>query len=169
MRHLAWERRLFRREFGPDKLPLYEAYCCIWASDDLACNGGGAAHATAFNYYHNRMAARVAKLLGEDPAPYEHEADLIAQAMQQELWLGDRGWFAEYKDLLGLQSVHPNAALWTFYHTVDSEVPTPYAAWQMTRAVDTQIPRIPLRGPGVPEGVLHGADHHLDALHVVAE
>ena len=35
-RHLAWERRLFRREFGPEKLPLYEAYACIWASDDLA-------------------------------------------------------------------------------------------------------------------------------------
>jgi uncharacterized protein (DUF608 family) len=34
-RHLAWERRLFRREFGPDKLPLYEAYAVIWASDDL--------------------------------------------------------------------------------------------------------------------------------------
>src|SRR5688572_6483019 len=37
-RHLAWERRLFRREYtGSDgtKLPLYEAYAAIWASDDL--------------------------------------------------------------------------------------------------------------------------------------
>jgi hypothetical protein len=34
-RHLAWERRLFRRPFGPDQLPLYEAYACIWASLDL--------------------------------------------------------------------------------------------------------------------------------------
>ncbi|MCX6953418.1 MAG: DUF4450 domain-containing protein, partial [Verrucomicrobia bacterium] len=33
-RHLAWERRLFRREFdaGGAKLPLYEAYAAIWAS-----------------------------------------------------------------------------------------------------------------------------------------
>ena len=70
-RHLAWERRLFRREFGPEKLPLYEAYACIWASDSLAYNGGGATHSTAYNLYHNRMAARVARLIGNDPSLYE--------------------------------------------------------------------------------------------------
>ena len=151
-RHLAWERRLFRREFGSDKLPLYEAYCCIWASDDLAYNGGGATHSSAYNLYHNRMAARVAKMLGRDPGPYEQEADLIARGMRSELWLPDRGWFAEWKDLLGLQLVHPNAALWTFYHTLDSEVPSPAEAWQMSRFVDTQMPHIPVGGPDVPEG-----------------
>jgi hypothetical protein len=49
--------------------------------------------------------------------------------------------------------VHPSAALWTFYHTVDSEVPTPEEAWQMMRQVDTEIPRLPVRGPGVPAGL----------------
>ena len=151
-RHLAWERRLFRREFGPDKLPLYEAYCCIWASDDLAYNGGGATHSSAYNLFHNRMAARVARLLGRDAQPYEREAELIARGMQENLWLADRGWFAEWKDLLGLQLVHPNAAAWTCYHAVDCEVPSPQQAWQMTRFVDTQIARFPLRGPGVPPG-----------------
>lgn len=152
-RHFAWERRLFRREFGDGKLPLYEAYACIWASDDLAYNGGGATHATAYNLYHNRMAARVAALLGEDPAPYEQEAELIAKAMREHLWLTDRGWFAEWKDLLGRQLVHPEAAAWTFYHTLDSEVPTPFEAWQMTRFTDTRIARFPLRGPGIPDGL----------------
>ncbi|MFO1486917.1 MAG: DUF4450 domain-containing protein [Verrucomicrobiota bacterium] len=151
-RHLAWERRLFRREFGANRLPLYEAYCCIWASDDLAYNGGGATHSSAYNLYHNRMAARVAQLLGKDPRPYEREAELIANGLREHLWLADRGWFAEWKDLLGLQLVHPNAAAWTFYHTVDSEVPTPAEAWQMTRFVDTQLAHFPLRGPGVPAG-----------------
>ncbi len=151
-RHLAWERRLFRREFGEDKLPLYEAYCCIWASDDLAYNGGGATHSSAFNYFENKLAARVAKLIGEDAAPYEREADLILQGMKKNLWLADRAWFAEWKDLLGLQLVHPNAAAWTFYHAVDSEVASPLEAWQMTRFVDTQIARFPLRGAGVPPG-----------------
>ena len=151
-RHLAWERRLFRREYGPEKLPLYEAYCCIWASDDLAYNGGGATHSSAYNLFHNRLAARVAKLLGKDPVPYEREAELIGQAMRKELWLTNQGWFAEWKDLLGQQLQHPNAAAWTFYHTVDSEVPSALEAWQMTRAVDTQLARIPLRGPGVPDG-----------------
>jgi hypothetical protein len=151
-RHLAWERRLFRREFGPEKLPLYEAYCCIWASDSLAYNGGGATHSSAYNLYHNRMAARLARLLGNDADTYEREAKLIEQGMQQQLWLKDRGWFAEWKDLLGEQAVHPEAAAWTFYHTVDSGVPNSLEAWQMSRFVDTRLPHFPLRGPGVPPG-----------------
>jgi len=150
-RHLAWERRLFRREFGPEKLPLYEAYAAIWASDDLNYNGGGVTHASAYNYWHNKMAARVAKLLGKDPAPYQHESDLILRGMNQYLWLADEGMFAEYKDYLGLQLTHPSAGLWTFYHTLDSEVPTPVQAWQMSRWVDDNIAHIPIRGAGVPD------------------
>ncbi len=146
-RHLAWERRLFRREFGPDKLPLYEAYAAIWASDNMNYNGGGVTHASAYNYWHNKMAARVAALLGQDPAPYEHEADLILRAMEKYLWLADEGNFAEFKDYLGRKLVHPNAGLWTFYHTMDSEVPTPFEAWQMSRWVDTHIAHIPVWCP----------------------
>ncbi len=150
-RHLAWERRLFRREYGSDKLPLYEAYAAIWASDDLQYNGGGVTHTSAYNYFHNVEAARLARLLGKDPAPYDREAQLIAEGMRRNLWLADRGWYAEFKDLLGAQAVHPSAALWTFYHAIDSEVMTPLEAWQMTRYVDTGIPHLPVRGPGVPD------------------
>ena len=149
-RHFAWERRLFRREFGPDKLPLYEGYAAIWASDDLNYNGAGTAHASAYNYFANKMAARVAALLGQDPAPYQHEADLILRGMNKYLWLADQGNFAESKDLLGLQLAHPNSGLWTFYHTLDSEVPTPQQAWQMSRWIDNHIAHIPIRGEHVP-------------------
>lgn len=150
-RHFAWERRLFRREFGPDKLPLYEAYAAIWASDDLGYDGAGTAHASAYNYFANRMAARVAKLLGKDPSPYEREADLILRAMNEYLWLPQSGNFAESKDLLGLQLVHPNAGLWTFYHTIDSDVPTPVQAWEMSRWIDRNMAHIPIRGANVPD------------------
>jgi len=149
-RHLAWERRLFRREFGPDRLPLYEAYAAIWASDDLQYHGGGVAHASAYNAYHNGMAARLAGLLGRDPAPYEHEAALIKRAMREHLWLADRGWFAEFKDLLGRQLVHPSFGVWTFYHVLDAGLATPFEAWQMTRGVDLRIPHLPVGGAGVP-------------------
>lgn len=151
-RHLAWERRLFRRPYGPDGLPLYEGYACIWASDDVAYHGGGAAHATAYNTWHHRMAARVARLIGKDPAPYDREADLIQEAMRRELWLADRGWYAEFRDLLGLKLAHTSPALWTFYHTMDSQAASPLEAWQMTRFIDTRIAHIPVRGPGVPAG-----------------
>ena len=146
-RHLAWERRLFRREFevNGEKLPLYEAYAAIWASDDLQYHGGGTAHASAYNYWHNRMAARVAKLLGHDPAPFDHEADLIARGMRELLWTGEH--FAEFKDYLGRQLVHPSAGLWTFYHTMDAEIPNSEEASLMTGQLP---PMIPVKGPGVP-------------------
>lgn len=157
-RHLAWERRLFRREFGPEKLPLYEAYAMIWASDDLGYHGGGAAHASAYNFYHNTQAARLARLLGKDAEMYEREAGLIRRAMRELLWIPDSakgandGHFAEFKDLLGRQLVHPSAALWSVYHTIDSEVTSPEEAWAMTRYVDRHLPHLPVRGPGVPDG-----------------
>lgn len=158
-RHLAWERRLFRRTFGPEHLPLYEAYAAIWASDDLEYHGGGVAHASAYNYFHNRMAARLATMLGKDAAPYELEAKSIARAMREYLWLPGQGTFAEFKDRLGLQLVHPSAAVWTFYTAMDSGLPTPSEAWRMAEDVDTRIPHIPVRGPGVPTD---------DAYHVVS-
>lgn len=151
-RHLAWEKRLFRRPYGAENLPLYEAYACIWASDDLWYNGGGATHATAYNYFHNKMAARLATALGKDAKPYEQEAELISQAIRRELWMPREGWFAEGKDWLGDRSLKPNPANWTLYHTVDSQVPDAIEAFQMTRYVDTQIAHIPLHGPGVPDG-----------------
>lgn len=154
-RHLAWEQRLFRREFnepgGEEKLPLYEAYAAIWASDNLNYNGGGTAHASAYNYYENKMAACVATILGKDATPYEREADLILRGVNQFLWLTNSGNFAESKDLLGLQLLHPDAGLWTFYITLDSEVPSPAQAAQMARWVDTHIAHIPICGPNVPD------------------
>jgi hypothetical protein len=150
-RHIAWERRLFRREYGPDKLPLYEAYATIWASDDLYYNGGGCAYASAYNVYANRMAARIAVLVGQDPRPYSEEADQIEKAMRTLLWLPDQGTFAEYKDLLGEQLVHADYGLWNFYHTVDEEAVTPREAWEMGTALASHLRPIPVEGPGVPK------------------
>jgi len=151
VRHLAWEQRLFRRNFGADE-PLYDAYADIWASDNMQYEGGGVAYSSAYNYFENDMAARVASLLGEDPAPYAREAGLIRQAMQKDLWQTNDGWFAEYKDYLGMRLAHPDAGLWSFYTPIDSQAATPFQEWQMTRYLDTQIAHIPLKGPGVPAG-----------------
>jgi hypothetical protein len=149
-RHLAWEKRLFRREFGPRKLPLYEAYAAIWASDDLYYNGGGTAHASAYNVYANRGAARIARLIGKDARPYEHEAALITEAMHTLLWMPDRGAYAEFKDLLGEQSLHPSYGLWTFYHAIDSGAATPAQASRMAADLKRHLKPLPVHGPGVP-------------------
>src|SRR6266702_93495 len=153
-RHLAWEHRLFRRTYAGDggkELPLYEAYAAIWASDNLQYNGGGAAHSSAYNVFALRTAAKLAKLLGEDGAAYEAEAGLIHPAMQELLWLAGQGAFGESKDLLGPQTVYTNPALWTVYHTIDSEVPTPRQAWQMVAERLAIFKRVPIHGDGVSQ------------------
>jgi len=144
-RHLAWERCSFRRTFGAKQIPLYEGYAAIWASDDLEYHGGGAAHSSAYNYFHNLLAARLAKRLGKDAALYEKEAADIRTAIQSELWLPEQGWLAEWKDALGLKLAHPSAAVWSVYHAIDSEALDTFQAYQATRYVDTQIPHLPIQ------------------------
>ncbi len=70
--------------------------------------------------------------------------------MREFLWMPDRGMFGEFRDYLGLQRLHPSAALWSFYHTMDAELATPAEARQMADYVDTYMPHLPVRGPGVP-------------------
>jgi hypothetical protein len=154
-RHLAWEHRLFRRTYAGTtgkQLPLYEAYAAIWASDNLQYNGGGAAHSSAYNVFAFRTAAKLARALGEDGAAYDAEADLIHQAMDELLWVQAQGAYGESKDLLGPQTVYNNPALWTVYHTIDSEVPTPKQAWQMAAERLAVLKHVPIHGEGVPEG-----------------
>jgi hypothetical protein len=149
-RHLAWEKRLFRREYGPDHLPLYEAYADIWASDDLYYGGGGSAVASAYNLYANRQAAKIAALIGKNPAPYAQEADLIGKAMQAYLWQGERGAMAESKDWLGGQLRHDDYALWSFYTPIDEDAVSKDEAWRMGEDLRQHLKPVPVEGPGVP-------------------
>ncbi len=149
-RHLAWERRLFRREYGPDKLPLYEGYAAIWASDDLYYNGGGATHTSAYNAWHNAMAARIAALIGKDPRPYRIEAERIGAGMRRHLWMPERGAFGEYRDLLGARLLHPSYGLWSYYHAIDSGVPNRLEGARMVLDLARQRRTIPVAGPGMP-------------------
>jgi hypothetical protein len=144
-RHLSWEKR----NFDGDNDGLYNAYCCIWASDALQYNGGGVAHSSAYNFIANKAAGYLARYIGEDPQPYAREADKIQKAMNVNLWLPHKGWFAEYEDYLGLKRTHSSAALWTIYHTIDSEVPDAFQAYQQTRYIDNEIPHIPVRAKGL--------------------
>jgi hypothetical protein len=139
-RHLAWEKLVF----DPDDDGLYDGYCCIWASDGLQYNGGVATHSTAYNYRANKMAARIAERLGEDPHPYEVEAEHILRALNKTLWMPDKGWWAEFKDNMGAGMLHEDAAVWTVYHAIDSEIQDPFQGYEATRYVDTKIPHIPV-------------------------
>lgn len=140
-RHLSWEKL----NFDPDGDGLYDAYCCIWASDGLYYNSGAVAHSSAYNYRGNVLAARIAETIGEDPTPYRNEADKILKAMNSQLWMDKEGCWAEYKDLMGLKRLHRSAALWTVYTPIDCNACTPEQAYRATRYVDENIPHIPIR------------------------
>lgn len=147
-RHLAWEKR----NFDSDGDGLYDAYCCIWASDALQYSNGGVTHSSSYNYRANKLAAELALIVQEDPEPYRKEAEKIFQAIEKYLWLPDVGWYAEYRDFSGNKLAHPAAGVWTVYHAIDSRVPDPFKAYQTLRYVDTNIPRIPINIKGFPEG-----------------
>lgn len=136
--HLEWEKR----NFDPDGDHLYDAYCCIWASDALWYNGGAVTHSSAYNYRGNKLAARIAEILGYDPTPYRIEAEAIKAAMNRRLWLKDKGYWAEYQDLMGYKRLHESAALWTIYTPIDCGVTTDEQAWLSTEYVEKHIPHI---------------------------
>ncbi|MFL5744532.1 MAG: DUF4450 domain-containing protein [Niastella sp.] len=144
-RHLAWEKR----NFDADNDGLYDAYCCIWASDALQYSGGGVTHSSAYNYRANAVAAQLAPIVGEDPAPWQNEANKIFDAVNNQLWMPELGWYAEYKDALGERLLHPAAGLWTIYHAIDEKLPDGFKAYQALRYVDRSIPHIPVRAKGL--------------------
>ena len=139
--HLTWEKR----NFDKDGNHLYDAYCCIWASDALYYNGGEVTHSTAYNYRGNLLAAKIARLIGKDAEPYQKEADAILEAMNKNLWVSElTPHWAEYKDVMGLKRVHPNAALWSVYTPIDCGVGTQSQMYSCTQYVEDCIPHIPV-------------------------
>ncbi|TDH26636.1 DUF4450 domain-containing protein [Segetibacter sp. 3557_3] len=150
-RHLKWEKR----NFDVDGDGLYDAYAAIWASDALQYSGGGVTHSSAYNYRANKTVAGLATMLGEDPTPYQAEADHILKALNTNLWLPAKGVYAEYKDLLGLKRVHTNPGIWTIYHAIDSKITDPFQAYRSLRYIDTHIPHIPVRARGLADTSLY--------------
>jgi hypothetical protein len=144
---LAWEKR----NFDPDNDGLYDAYCCIWASDGLYYNSGAVTHSSAYNYRANKMAAEIAQRIGKDPKPYAVEADKIQKALNARLWIASKGHWAEFQDFMGEKKLHESAALWTIYHAIDSETADPFQGYQATRYVDTEIPHFPIVAKGLKD------------------
>lgn|SRR5574344_43548 len=146
-RHLAWEKKTF----DPDNDALYDAYCCIWASDGLYYNSGAVTHSSAYNYRANKMASRIAEILGYDPSPYRDEASRILHAMNTRLWMPDEGVWAEYQDFMGLRRLHTSPALWTVYEAIDCGTATKTQAEQACDWVSRNIPHIDVKADGLKD------------------
>ncbi len=150
-RHLAWEKR----NFDTNNDGLYDAYAAIWASDALQYSGGAVTHSSAYNYYANKEVAAVARILKVDDSPFLNEAKTILDATNAQLWLPNKGIFAEYKDGLGNQLLHESPGIWSIYHTIDSELSNPFQSYQMLNYVETKIPHIPISAEGLDKKDLY--------------
>ncbi|GLB49329.1 DUF4450 domain-containing protein [Neptunitalea lumnitzerae] len=139
-RHLAWEKR----NFDTDDDGLYDAYAAIWASDALQYSGGKVTYTSAYNYRANQMAAIIAKTLGENPEPYLKEAKKIKNAIESQLWIAEKGTFAEYKDTMGNQLLHDTPGIWTIYHSIDKNIASNFQAYEALNYVKNEIPQIPV-------------------------
>lgn len=126
---LAWETRIL----DPDGDGLYQNWLNTWVSDAHAYNGGGCAQASAYNFRAHTVMARLARLLGEDPAPFTARAAAIREACLRTLWLEDRGVMAEYVDTIGEKLVHPSPELATIYHTIEAGLLDPFQAYRQLR------------------------------------
>lgn len=136
--HLEWEKR----NFDPDDDGLYDAYCCIWASDALYYNGGAVTHSSAYNFRANLLAARIADIIGEDGSKYKAEAEKTLNAMNNRLWMEDKGHWAEYEDLMGLRRRHESAAVWSIYTPIDCGAGSSKQFYRATDYVNRNIPHI---------------------------
>ncbi|MEN4761233.1 DUF4450 domain-containing protein [Chryseobacterium sp. C39-AII1] len=142
VRHMNWEKRNFKRG------DLYDAYAAIWASDALQYSGGKVTHTSAYNYRANREMAKLAKIIGENPQLYEQEADAILKAMKNELWIKNKGYFAEYKDALGNQIVHDKPGIWSIYHVSDAFILNEFEDYQNLQYINNHTPKIPITVKG---------------------
>ncbi|SMO41524.1 protein of unknown function [Chryseobacterium rhizoplanae] len=142
VRHMDWEKRNFKRG------DLYDAYAAIWASDALQYSGGKVTHTSAYHYRANREMAKLAKIIGEASIPYEKEAESILKAMKNELWIKNKGYFAEYKDALGNQILHDKPGIWSVYHVSDAYILNEFEDYQNTQYINNHIPKIPITVKG---------------------
>lgn len=149
-RHLKWEDR----NFDVDGDNLYDSYAAIWASDALQYSGGGVTHSSAYNFKAYQLASSLAPLVGEDGEPYRQKAAAILKAINTQLWIPEKGIYAEFKDLLGKRLLHSSPGVWTVYHAIDSKVPDRFQAWQSLQYINNEIPHIPVRAKGLHDTTL---------------
>ena len=98
----------------------------------------------AKSYWLNTMAARIAALTHRNGASYFAKADEVLAKLNGQLWMPNKGCWAEFKDREGLQRLHDTPALWSIYTPIDYDACTPEQAYQATKYMDSEIPHIPV-------------------------
>ncbi|MBN1346229.1 MAG: hypothetical protein JXQ73_26305 [Phycisphaerae bacterium] len=115
---------------------LYLNRLNTWISDGHVYNGD-CSQSSAYTYRANRMAAEFARAAGQDPAPFDQEADAIKKAMFDKLWIADRGYFCEYVDADGIR--HDAAEAPSQYHPIDFFITDEFQTYQALRYIENRF------------------------------
>lgn len=132
---LDWEERIL----DPDNDNLYQNWLNTWISDAHSYNGGGCAQASAYNYRANKVMANIASKLGHNPKPFLKRSENIRDAVQETLWIPEKGIMAEYIDVIGNKLIHPSPELATIYHSIESEIVDSFQAYQMLLFTENEL------------------------------
>ena len=132
---IAWQDKRLQ----PGNESLYENSLNTWISDSHWYIRGQCAQSSAYMLRAHTFLADLAERLGEDPARFIECAERIRRAMQEKLWMPDRGVFAEYLDTRGNRMLHPEPELPTIYHTAEFGAADDHQIAQMLEWVDTHL------------------------------
>ncbi|GMV92851.1 MAG: hypothetical protein AMXMBFR82_26290 [Candidatus Hydrogenedentota bacterium] len=142
---LAWEDRRLQ----PGGAGLYENSLNTWISDSHWYIGGQCTQASAYMLAANRFVGDLAERLGEDAAPYRQRAERIRAAIQETLWMPEKGVFAEYRDTRGNRMLHSEPELPTIYHSAEFGAADGSQIAQMLHWVDSNLKHETTPGGGV--------------------
>ncbi len=137
-----------KRALDMDNDSLYENYANTYITDAHWHSGAGCTQASAYTYRANLLAAEAARIVGESPAPYLAEAARIKQALDQTLWVREKGVYAEFKDVLGEKLRHEDPELGSVYLPIDFGVADEFQAYQMLRFTEWGLPNHEFREVG---------------------
>ena len=133
-----WERRTF----DPDDDGLYQNLLNTWISDGHNYNGAGCAQSTAYNYRANLVLSKIAKKIGRDGSYFEKQAEKIRKALNEKLWIANKGVIAESLDTIGNCLIHPAVELPSVYHVIDSDMIDDFRAYRTLRYTENTLKSI---------------------------
>ena len=118
--------------YDPDGDGLYEGYNNTWPNDSIWFNGGGTPEQSAYIYYGHLAAADMARRAGDRTAATRHEATAakIKRAVNELLWMPDRGQYASYIEPWGHKRQMPDAWVYAQHVPIESGLASPEQAWK---------------------------------------
>jgi len=131
----------------PDDDGLYVNVLNTWISDSHEYHQGACTVQSAYVWKNNLEMAEWAEALGKDSCLYLKEAEKIKHAMLNKLWLKDKGYFAEYRDINGV--LHPCPESTSVYHPIEFGIVEDAMAYQMLEFAKRELLS--------PDGIIYGS------------